>query len=366
MERAVRVVAQVPPSLQGVLILPPPLQMVAERTTTKEIVEAVQQWQPHVVLLVVGPDYESTAVSFLVRQADAPVVCLLLDGRPHRMREALVAGAVEALIWPDELEVLPSVLVEAASRVVQPVATAPSVSIAVYGAKGGVGTTRVATELALALRQAGHPTLLADVGASESGPLSLLGQAYERSLDDLLAVADELTMEQVQKVAMPHSSGLLIASSAHSVWQTDTLRTMVTACRRLFPVTVWDVPTEAYSLLAAAESAFSHILCVTTADAHAIHPLKRRVLPTWANNRLLSRIQLVVNRQTPDSLLRGPDIAAQLHLPLAGEIDELPGLAAASGTAATALTIGARRQTNRTAQQIERLARSLCPKRYEG
>lgn len=361
MGQEVRVVICKPPSFERIPPLPSPLRVVAECSSLHEAIGAINRWKPNVVLHVLDTEKPSPSseVSFLARQSGLPVVCLMQDGSPYHMRGALVGGAVQALLWPDEAEQLPDMLVGAAGIVAPTVAAPQSLSVAVYGAKGGVGATRLAVELALAFRHLGHATLLGDLGFDMTGPLAMLGLPSERSLGDLVEVSDELTTEQVMKVASLHPSGAVVLAGDQSLWSAETLSRMVNACRRLFPVTVWDAPADTYTLLAQAWAPFTHVLCVTTPDAHAIYPLKRRVLPAWMNTPILSRVHLVVNRRTPNALLRSHEICAQLHMPLLAEVDEQAGLQSASGTETTAISVGSRRQSTRTAQQIERLAKSL-------
>ena len=372
MEAEVRLVLCSPsplPEQASLRLLPRPWRIAAECATASDALRAAARWSAAGVLYAVGPEQPSPSpeLAHLVRQGTGlPVICLLLDRSPQRIRDALVAGAANALMWPGEAAALPDVLMKAladsGSQHMIPV-RGRGLCIALHGSKGGVGVTRLAVELGLAFRTLGHDVLVGDLSVDMDGPHALLGLSPGWSVVDLMDVAAELTQDQLAKVMVRHASGVQFVCGPDTTtareWAPDLLTRVVMGCSRLVPVTIWDVPAAHGGLLESAWTAFSHVLCVTTPDAHAVYPLKRRILATWNGSPVLSRLQLVVNRRTPDCLIASADLARELRLPLAAEIHELAGLSPASGTDLTAVALGKRKQGNTMARQILALADSL-------
>jgi pilus assembly protein CpaE len=82
--------------------------------------------------------------------------------------------------------------------------------VLVLGAAGGCGATTLACALALAWVRAGRPTLLLELDLDRGDLAGSLDVVAERTVDDLLPVAAELTAEHVQRAAYPHRSGLSV------------------------------------------------------------------------------------------------------------------------------------------------------------
>lgn len=352
---------------QSLEYLPPPLRLVKRVSPDGQAADAVRSEQAQLLLYVVHPDAPSPdpGLQRVLTGCGVPTVCLLPGGSPARLREVLMAGAAHALLWPEEAWNLPAVLLEVGSEP-RRVAMAPREkagrhSIAIFSPKGGVGCTRLALEATLGFRHLGQSVLLGDFSHT-GGPTSIIGIEANMTINNLVEVLDELTLQQVQQVAVRVAGAMLLAGpptpDAAAHWSAQRIAQLVDACGRIAPVTIWDLPPAAGTLLIEAGAAFTHVLCVTTPDAHAVSPLKR-VLRQWQGTPLRAMTQLVVNRRTPHSLLRGADIARELQLPLAAELDEMPGLPAVSGTDATVIAAGARRQPHRLGQQIEALVQSL-------
>ena len=83
--------------------------------------------------------------------------------------------------------------------------------VTVVGAKGGVGTTTVATHLALAARELGEPAVCLVEYDLQAGDLrAFLDLPYRRSVVDLVPVADELTARHLTEALYTHASGLRV------------------------------------------------------------------------------------------------------------------------------------------------------------
>jgi DNA-binding response OmpR family regulator len=147
------------------------------------------------------------------RTAHLPVVMLTARAQPANQMEGFRAGASDYIAKP----VHPDELVERITAVLEQSAGAPADQVArvvsVCGAKGGVGATTLAVNLALALA-AQTRTILADFEAGGMAAIHL-GLTPMHGLNDLLARdADDIDPAGAEAALTPHPSGLRLLAAA--------------------------------------------------------------------------------------------------------------------------------------------------------
>ncbi|MCQ0023928.1 AAA family ATPase [Streptomyces somaliensis DSM 40738] len=175
--------------------------------------------------------------------------------------------------------------------------------VTVSGAKGGVGTTVTAVQLALAARASGRSTALADFDLQSGDVASYLDVQFRRSAADLAAIED-ITPRVLQDALYTHPTGLSLllapADGERGEEVTDrSARQIVSALRHRHEVVVVDCGTKMDSANAAAVEMADTALLVLTPDVVAVRAAKRTV-------RLWDRLQIrkaedttaVVNRHT--------------------------------------------------------------------
>jgi len=196
------------------------------------------------------------------------------------LRQSLDAGAKGFFVWPDERVGLAA----AAARSVHPRSTdraKRALVVAVFGPRGGVGTSFVATHLAAELARAGRETILID-SDTEFGDLTwALGVsdgADVRTMADLEPVHDEITDEHVRNVLWTHPGGMraLLASPAgDESADPERLRQVVDACETLADVLVLHLPRSLGPSAGVAFDLASRALMVLTLDVFAFRAAKR-------------------------------------------------------------------------------------------
>lgn len=87
----------------------------------------------------------------------------------------------------------------------------------VIGATGGCGVTTIASCLALVLAQEGTPPFAMGADSHGAGPAGPWGIPIERSADDLVAVAHEMTSAHVASIVHAHASGVRVIAGPSSV-----------------------------------------------------------------------------------------------------------------------------------------------------
>lgn len=190
--------------------------------------------------------------------------------------------------------------------------------VTVSGAKGGVGATLTAIQLALAAQASGRSTALLDLDLQAGDIASFLDVQFRRSVVDLAAITD-ITPRVLADAVFPHDTGvaLLLAPGEGERGEEVTdraARQIVGALRSRYEVVVVDCGAQIGGAGAAAVEMADTALLVTTPDVVAVRGAKRTV-------RMWDRLQIrkaeetmvVVNRHT-----RGTEIQPSLIQKITG------------------------------------------------
>ncbi|MEU9601269.1 AAA family ATPase [Streptomyces sp. NPDC048109] len=183
--------------------------------------------------------------------------------------------------------------------------------VTVSGAKGGVGTTLTAIQLALAAQASGRSTALLDMDLQTGDVASYLDVQFRRSVADLAAITD-LSPRVLADAVFRHDSGLALllapGDGERGEEVTDrAARQIVGALRSRYEVVVIDCGAQLGGAGAAAVETADTALLVTTPDVVAVRGAKRAV-------RMWDRLQIrkaeettvVVNRHTRGTEIQPP------------------------------------------------------------
>lgn len=201
--------------------------------------------------------------------------------------------------------------------------------VTVTGAKGGVGTTVTAVQLALAARAAGRSVALVDLDLQSGDVASYLDVQFRRSVVDLAGIQD-ISVRVLQDAVHDHHTGLgllLAPEEGERGEEVDdrAARQILGALRSRYEVVLVDCGSQMQSANAAAVELAEMALLVTTPDVVAVRAAKRQV-------RLWDRLQIrkaedtttVVNRLTRNTEIQPPLVAkatgtqvARTHVPAA-------------------------------------------------
>ncbi|MFR9789344.1 AAA family ATPase [Streptomyces sp. MB22_4] len=175
--------------------------------------------------------------------------------------------------------------------------------VTVSGAKGGVGATLTAVQLALAAQASGRSTALVDLDLQSGDVASYLDIQFRRSVADLAAISD-ISARVLADALFRHDTGLALllapGEGERGEEVTDrTARQIVRALRSRYEVVVIDCGAQLGGAGAAAVETADTALLVTTPDVIAVRAAKRTV-------RMWDRLQIrkaeettvVVNRHS--------------------------------------------------------------------
>ncbi|MDR3080500.1 MAG: AAA family ATPase [Streptomyces sp.] len=168
--------------------------------------------------------------------------------------------------------------------------------VTVTGAKGGVGATLTAVQLALAARASGRTVALVDLDLQSGDIASYLDVQFRRSVADLAQIAD-INPRVLQDAVFTHDSGigLLLAPAEGERGEevTDRVaRQVLGALRSRHEVVIVDCGSQMNAATAAAVEIADQALLLVTPDVVAVRAAKRMV-------RLWDRLQI---RKTEETL----------------------------------------------------------------
>ncbi|MEU6821706.1 AAA family ATPase [Streptomyces atriruber] len=161
--------------------------------------------------------------------------------------------------------------------------------VSVSGAKGGVGTTLTAVQLALAAQASGRSVALLDLDLQSGDVASYLDVQFRRSIADLAAITD-ITPRILQDAVYTHETGigLLLAPADGERGEevTDRVaRQTIAALRARYDVVIVDCGAYVTAAGATAVELADQALLIVTPDVVAVRAAKRVV-------RLWDRLQI--------------------------------------------------------------------------
>lgn len=257
------------------------------------------------------------------------LVLIATDDSPELLRMAMQAGLRDVVSLPLSLEQLEASVRAAAqwSRMVRDrVAGEESAAgalggqlVAVCGSKGGVGTTTVALQLALAaVRTApGRPVCVVDFDLQKGDFRGYLDTPYRRSVVDLVDVAHELSVRHLQETLYTHKDGFRVLLAPDEGERGEEVgpmvaRNVLTAVKARHALTVVDLGAQVTEASAVGAEVANRLIVVTTPDVVALRGV-RRLRELWKRVQVREDDDMVVvlNR-TSRKLEIQPDLARKV------------------------------------------------------
>lgn len=261
------------------------------------------------------------------------VVLITVDASPGLFSAAMDSGARGLVTLPLSYEELVNRVQSAAQWSVGvrrhlgasgDVFTGPGGTvITVSGAKGGVGATVTAVQLALAAQASGRTVALVDMDLQSGDIASYLDVQFRRSIVDLAAISD-ISPRVLSDAVFSHSSGLALLLAPGEGERGEEVsdrsaRQIVSALRSRFEIVVIDGGSQMNGANAAAIEMADIALLVTTPDVVAVRGAKRIV-------RMWDRLQIrkaeetttLVNRYNRNTEIQPPLIQKITGTKIAG------------------------------------------------
>jgi pilus assembly protein CpaE len=336
-------------NLRKLLFFESDVEVVGAATNGEEGVHMAIELQPDIVLMDINmPGMDGIAASEQISQR-APftqIIMMSVQGEADYLRRSMLAGAREFLIKPfssDELvssirrvyqlgasrrQALPAMPTAAVGKaaIAEPMVQSAGKIVSVFSAKGGVGCSTIAVNLAIALQQ-NHSIKVAVVDTSlQFGDIGVLLNLYaSRTIADLASNADELDDELISDVFLPHSSGVkaLLAPPKPEVADTVSpalVSEVLERLRKQFDVIIVDTGSVLDDVVLNVLDISDKIIVVTTPEIPAIKDAKLFFEVTEALDYGRERIIFVLNKADKRINIRAEDIEANIKYPIQGQL----------------------------------------------
>ena len=225
---------------------------------------------------------------------------------PKLMLEAMRAGISECVAEPLDREQLEAAITRVSS--VAPVTRGEV--FAFVGAKGGVGTTTLATNVATVLAKAGHSVLFVDLHLAYGDAAVYMGVEPRFSIIDALENMSRLDQQFLRSVVVSTRSKVdLLASAPRDPGRPIDLKgipTLLDLATRLYRYVVLDVPRGGRAVIDPLDKADS-IIVVSNHELAALRSA-RQIAATLRSRHGSSRVSVVVSRFDRTSEITSQDI----------------------------------------------------------
>lgn len=318
-------IAETRENLRKLLQFEKDVEIIGMARSGREAIDQSRESKPDVVLMDINmPDMDGITATEMIRRNNTvtQIVILSVQGDPNYMRRAMLAGARDFLTKPPAIDELTAAIRRAGKMAHDErtklgmrlpaggdaggTAVSSLVSqgkiITIYSPKGGAGTTTLAVNLAMTLRNEDTHVALVDADLQFGDVAVFLNEQSKTSVVDLGPRADELDPEFVEEVMINHApSGVKILSApdrpedAESVTG-DQFTKVLRYLRQMFAYIVVDTDSALNDITLSALDSSDLVILLTTQEIPAIKNC--RLFLDLANAMKLDRrrILFVMNR----------------------------------------------------------------------
>lgn len=234
-------------------------ELIKETAKAENLSSHLAKQKPNVVLFDFAtlPDPFNLLEKMVAEHSNIAFVVVLLEKDDADQERIFRLGAQEIIRFPFESGELTSIISRAAENLSHDIKSDKNAAdsgptaffghtVTVFSPKGGIGTSTVATNLAVALQKALKQDVLIIDGKHQFGHVALYFNIRTgNSIADLIAHANELDEQLIRQVVIKHASGVHVLPSPLSVVEAQGIKPkelfdVLQFLQKLFPIIVID------------------------------------------------------------------------------------------------------------------------------
>lgn len=311
------------------------LEVLDELSNSDEVLEKLDLLSPNILLLHAG-ETDSDAISLaerVIQRKPRTFVILLMEHMTlERMQMAIAAGCHNITNVPDSARDL----VDLVHRVYNAEndrilaldsnerATWSSKIITVYGAKGGIGKTTIATNLAMTLAAQKKKVALIDLDLLFGDVHVFLDVEPKETISDLMQENFKNSIDSVRAFMTVHSSGIHVLCSPKTPEYAETVsgervQSLLALLRSYYDYIIIDTAVNFSDPTLAALEASTSILFVTGLEVSILKNSKMAmsVLDSLGQKK---KVRIIVNRAVEINSITAADVRRILDAPILARI----------------------------------------------
>jgi pilus assembly protein CpaE len=296
--------------------------VVAIASEIDDLVESIKKEAPHVLFVDLG--IAPHVVLDQLEGIQVPMPELLVCGPQDESRlilRAMQIGAKEFLPpAPESAEIRSAVERLGRGGEGERAGSERGPVIAVMGAKGGVGSTVVACQLAASLQCAGERTALIDLNFPLGDVALHFDVEASYTLSDVASEQEQLDATFVESILHEHPSGVHILAASPRIEDSELIKgthvdKLIGVLRERFDWVVLDVSRNWNEATVRALDLADQILVITSLDVPTLHHAKKHMELLERLGHRADRIQPIVNRRSPMDAVSDKDFTSFLGRP---------------------------------------------------
>lgn len=319
--------------LEKLLFFEKDIEVIAKASNGREAVALAKQHRPDVILMDINmPDMDGITATEAIMTQDpsVQVIIMSVQGETDYLRRAMLAGAREFLTKPISADDLyksirhvhrlaatrPRTVVSSGGGDTGPGGGPESNGqiIAVFSPKGGVGTSTIAANLAVALRQQTNKKVaLVDANVVFGDLTVILNLRSDKTIIDIAQRIDDMDRDLLNDVMATHTSQVKVLLAPPDPQRgelvtADHLRAILDLMRHEFDYIVVDTPASFQDRSLAVLDMANRIVTLMTLEMHCIRNIKLFLEVADLLEYPHEKVMLVLNKATNRTGIRAEDV----------------------------------------------------------